>query len=56
LGPRQNLLKVNAPSTDGVAAAPAEAKVVPAGEFAALTLGGRADVSAKAKAEPVEGP
>jgi len=45
-----------APATDGLASAPVETKVVPAGKFAALKSDGRAAVSADAEAAPVEGP
>jgi len=45
-----------APATDGSASAPAETKVVPVGNFAALKPGGRAGVFADAEAAPVEEP
>jgi len=43
-----------APATNGSASAPAETKVVPVGQFAALKPGGRAAVFADAEAAPVE--
>jgi len=48
--------RLTAPAYDGVVADHPETKVVPAGEFAALTPGGKSAVSAEAKAAPVEGP